>query len=341
MDKELKWVINTGYMSTAGNPDLAAYLSQSREGLGVLVPQEVILEGGDLRFLPATGLPISSGPLARLSLQGWGWKRVEDTSQLLKEILSLSEQGGAGARSLEAVRRFALQWGPLWTCSVHLALGGCWWGPDKQPWSMARPLSMEEEDIIQGFREAIRRGRCRWSGVESVADYFQLAGEVTAALGIAKVLQGKEKYPGIANVLQGKEEYPAGWGSWWETLRGWEVTLPDGKQAALEKLVRFVNRRLAPHSMGLGFRLSWEGVKAAPQFALETGLGFVPAAWLAVSMKIASGRGLYTCSSCGRPFISEGRKRKDGLQAFCPEHSEGGRGSKKLWAQRHAGKSAK
>jgi DNA-directed RNA polymerase subunit RPC12/RpoP len=81
--------------------------------------------------------------------------------------------------------------------------------------------------------------------------------------------------------------------------------------------------------------VEWDGRN--PTLTIESGMGFIRAAWLHVAQLAAGVRSLYICDGCGKPYPRR-RQAKKGQKQFCPEC--GARASKRLWWREHRGTSA-
>jgi hypothetical protein len=81
--------------------------------------------------------------------------------------------------------------------------------------------------------------------------------------------------------------------------------------------------------------MRWYGEPKA-KLEIDTGLGFLPIAWLQTAQVITGSPGIYQCddSKCRRWYIID-TKAASGRRHYCPACSEDKRGAKREWARRN------
>lgn len=77
------------------------------------------------------------------------------------------------------------------------------------------------------------------------------------------------------------------------------------------------------------FEVNW--TEENPRLELSTRLGFIHSVWFLLAQAVTKNN-IYICDGCGKVYVREKRKPAKGRKNFCPDCSEGGRGSKRLWA---------
>jgi hypothetical protein len=249
--------------------------------------------------------------LSALAMLGWQCRetREVDTVRLLKTFLRLAS---VEAKIGEAVRKFVLDWGPLWQCSQHIDANCCF-----------------TPGLIVPNQGAVQR-ECRWDWHEQVELFRTKAREAEAFIRIINSMKEKKEIP----LKQWRPLDPHGY---YRQSRfcGEEVRLDGTKTVDKEwrriTLLRALNERLrmpnGPQPM-----VFWNSSKNQFQMTLDSGFGFLRAVWLQIAQYISGAPGLYKCDACS-DWYQPKKKPKAGNRHFCIPCGEGGRASKRLWAR--------
>lgn len=200
--------------------------------------------------------------------------------------------------SPERILAFAREWGPLWCL---------------------------------GRKQTSRQGEAAW--LEPITKWQAQAGAVKALLEIAADLsQGRPAKAELWTVVGAELQQPTRLmeiegPTQEEVCKAVAVADVDIQQRMVAALI---NCRLATWRIPF-FKLVWAG--DTPRLKLSMPVGFFPALWYLLAQALVRAS-VCICDGCGRAYAREGRRPPRGRYSFCPECSEGGRGSKRLSARR-------
>jgi hypothetical protein len=156
---------------------------------------------------------------------------------------------------------------------------------------------------------------CMWLPIEPIEEFRRMSRKVQAALDISACLKlGKKTTP-----------------DQWEHLFGAADLPPSKVQSIL--LTTAINRYI--HGpWGAYPELRW--YEKSPEFSLNSGFGFLPLVWMQVAQVLSGARSVSRCDGCEKWYVRTRRKPARGRNNFCDDCSKGARGSKKIWARKHA-----
>ncbi len=153
--------------------------------------------------------------------------------------------------------------------------------------------------------------KCLWIPAEPLEEFRIRAKQAKAAFDIAESLGEDRPVPKNlwqAHGFSGIEE---------------NFNLSDQKFIISSSISRYLNIVGAP-----SLRVYWKTGK--PELRIFAGYGFIRVVWLRIAQTITGAKGLYFCDGCGDPYFRHKRKPQEGRKQFCPDCSEGGRGSRRL-----------
>ncbi len=164
------------------------------------------------------------------------------------------------------------------------------------------------------------RSPCKWRNVEPVDLFLTEARRIEAILETSSRLRQAKRVP--AEVWRRGE-----WGGLGE-LNNHRLDLAMQRWIA----AAIVDQRLALLPGAPTLSLQWH--RRNPTLEIESGMGFIRAAWLQVAQLITRVRSLYICDGCGKPYPRK-RQAKKGQRQFCPEC--GSTAAKRLWWRENRG----
>jgi hypothetical protein len=226
-------------------------------------------------------------------LRDSGWRLREHADGLVEDLVALAHDP-----QTSGVVRFAKKWGPVWKC-WNPRHGECLWS---KIW-MAHSS----------------RTRCVWSNVEPVDLFIAEARRFEAIVTASDKLRGGHPVP------------PDTWKqiAWDHFSDASNSKLPLSTQRWMLAAVIAQRLELLPGAPVLSVHVVKSG---AIKLAVESGWGFIRAAWLQVAQLISGTKNLYICDNCGVAYERK-REAKRGQHHFCPTCGAGGKGSKRLWWQ--------
>ena len=157
-----------------------------------------------------------------------------------------------------------------------------------------------------------RTSDCVWQPNEPADEFRRRSRQVRAALDIS------------ASIVAKRKTIPAQWG---DLVMGKPHQPLDELQRIL--LATVVNKYIRG-PWGAFLELRW--YENSSELNLNPGFGFLPLVWMQVAQVMSGSKGLCRCDGCGKYYVRFRRKPARGRHNFCEDCTEGGRGSKRIWA---------
>lgn len=273
---------------------------------------------GDIDAARKVGSPLIVGAALARALGISSESKDPQLREIASSLPSPDSIQGLLRQEWDKVSVFASRWGPLFLSPTYQGDNWTLLPPTYAKPPEPRVLDPEGRELESYMIDYPNERKGRWPACEPITAFYVHAKEVKTALDIGASLLREEPSPNAV----------------WTGIGFSDSEFLDihKRQELLEAQTRALTglvcaRITVPESVHL--RLKWD-TPGNPKLEFTTGFGFLSVLWVQVAQVLAGQRAMYTCAACGRPFIRS-RRIPSGRRAYCPNCSENGKGSKRLW----------